>query len=55
MGEVAVKLLFDQIQSPHRQTKGGILLPTTLVMRASVKRLESPGNGIVASPGNPPS
>ncbi len=41
MGEVAVKLLFDQIQSPHRQTKGGILLPTTLVMRDSVKRLES--------------
>jgi LacI family transcriptional regulator len=39
MGEVAVKLLFDQIQSPHRQTKGGILLPTTLVVRASVKRL----------------
>ena len=44
MGEVAVKLLFDQIQSPHRQTKGGILLPTTLVMRESVKRLESPAN-----------
>ena len=42
MGEVAVKLLFDQIQFPHRQTKGGILLPTTLLMRASVKRLEVP-------------
>ena len=42
MGEVAVKLLFDQIQSPQRQTKGGILLPTTLIMRASVKRVESP-------------
>ena len=40
MGEVAVKLLFDQIQSPHRQTKGGILLPTTLVMRQSVKRIQ---------------
>ncbi len=39
MGEVAVKLLFDQIQSPHRQAKGGILLPTKLVMRNSVKRL----------------
>jgi LacI family transcriptional regulator, galactose operon repressor len=39
MGEVAIKLLFDQIQSPHRQTKGGILLPTTLVIRESVKRL----------------
>ena len=44
MGEVAVKLLFDQIQSPHRQTKGGILLPTTLVMRESVKRLDAPTN-----------
>ena len=44
MGEVAVKLLFDQIQSPHRQTKGGILLPTTLVMRQSVRRLETPAN-----------
>ena len=51
MGEVAVKLLFDQIQSPHRQTKGGILLPTTLVMRASVKRLESSGNGIAGTGG----
>jgi LacI family transcriptional regulator len=44
MGEVAVKLLFDQIQSPHRQTKGGILLPTTLIVRESVKRLQSPSN-----------
>ena len=40
MGEVAVKLLFDQIDCPQRQTKGGILLPTTLIMRASVKRSE---------------
>ncbi len=44
MGDVAVKLLFDQIQSPHRHIKGGILLPTTLVIRKSVKRLESPAN-----------
>ncbi len=36
MGEVAVKLLFDQIQNPQRQTPGGILLPATLVRRASV-------------------
>jgi LacI family transcriptional regulator len=43
MGEVAVKLLFDQIQS-YRQTKGGILLPTTLVMRESVKRIELVSN-----------
>src|ERR1051325_1143520 len=41
MGEVAVKLLFDQIQSPHRRNKGGILLPTNLVMRSSVRRLEA--------------
>jgi LacI family transcriptional regulator len=40
MGEVAVKLLFDQIQSPQRQSKGGILLPTTLIIRGSVKRVE---------------
>jgi LacI family transcriptional regulator, galactose operon repressor len=42
MGEVAVKLLFDRIQFPHRQNQGGILLPTTLVMRQSVKRLQQP-------------
>lgn len=41
MGDVAVKLLFDQIQSPTRQMQGGILLPTHLVVRQSVKRLEA--------------
>ncbi len=41
MGQVAVKLLFDQIQSGRGQTKGGILLPTALVPRKSVKRLDS--------------
>lgn len=40
MGEVSVKLLFDQIQSSRQQTKGGILLPTSLMVRESVKRLE---------------
>ena len=40
MGTVAVKLLFDQIQFPHRQNTGGILLPTTIVTRQSVKKLE---------------
>lgn len=40
MGEVAVKLLFDRILSPHRQAKGGILLPATLIPRASVQRPE---------------
>jgi LacI family transcriptional regulator len=40
MGTVAVKLLFDEIQFPRRQTTGGILLPTTMVVRQSVKKLE---------------
>jgi LacI family transcriptional regulator, galactose operon repressor len=44
MGEVAVKLLFDQIRSRRAHTKRGILLPTTLIARKSVKRLESPPN-----------
>ncbi len=39
MGEVAVKLLFDQIQSPQRENKGGILLPTRLIVRRSVKKI----------------
>lgn len=39
MGTVAVKLLFDQIQFPRRQTSGGILLPTTIAVRQSVKKL----------------
>jgi LacI family transcriptional regulator len=39
MGEVAVKLLFDQIMSPARRATDGILLPTTLVARDSVRRL----------------
>jgi LacI family transcriptional regulator len=42
MGDVAVKLLFDQIQSPLRETSGGIILPTTLVVRRSVKKLMQP-------------
>lgn len=44
MGEVAVKLLFDQIQSSRPQSAGGILLPTTLIARESVKRLEMISN-----------
>lgn len=40
MGDVAVKLLFDQIQSGRSQPKGGILLPTSLVVRKSVKQLQ---------------
>jgi LacI family transcriptional regulator, galactose operon repressor len=44
MGEVAIKLLFDQIRSQREQTKRGILLPTTLMIRKSVKRLETPPN-----------
>lgn len=39
MGEVAVKLLFDQIQSPEREPTGGILLSTSLIVRRSVKNI----------------
>lgn len=44
MGGVAVKLLFDQILSTRGPVKGGILLPTNLIVRKSVKRLETPFN-----------
>jgi len=40
MGDVAVKLLFDQIQSIRSQPRGGILIPTSLVVRKSVKQLQ---------------
>ena len=40
MGDVAVKLLFDQIQSPEREPTGGILLPTNLIVRRSVKKIK---------------
>lgn len=39
MGQIAVKLLFDRIQSPGHDVQGGILLPTTLVVRSSVQDL----------------
>ena len=44
MGEVAVKLLFDQIQSERNHDAGGILLPTTIIPRKSVKKIESHSN-----------
>lgn len=37
MGDVAVKLLFDQILAPHREPVGGVLLPTSLIVRKSVR------------------
>jgi LacI family transcriptional regulator len=40
MGDVAVKLLFDQIQSGRAQPRGGILIPTSLVVRKSVKQFQ---------------
>jgi LacI family transcriptional regulator len=40
MGAVAVKLLFDQILFPRRQNTGGILLPTNIAVRQSIKKLE---------------
>jgi LacI family transcriptional regulator len=44
MGNLAVKLLFDQIQSARGLASGGILLPTTLITRKSVRRLEAAFN-----------
>lgn len=38
MGEVAVKLLFDQIRAPQPGASGGILLPTSLIHRQSVSQ-----------------
>lgn len=39
MGQIAVRLLLEQIQSPGKPTGAGIMLPTRLIERASVKRL----------------
>ena len=39
MGDVAVRLLFDQIQSRGGEPPAGILLPTRLVVRRSVQKL----------------
>lgn len=39
MGQIAVRLLLEQIQAPGKPTGEGIMLPTRLVERASVKRL----------------
>jgi LacI family transcriptional regulator len=39
MGQIAVKLLFDRIRRPDRVVRGGILLPTSLVLRGSVRTL----------------
>jgi LacI family transcriptional regulator len=44
MGEVAVKLLFDQIQSQRSPAVGGILLPTSIIPRKSIKKIESHSN-----------
>lgn len=39
MGDVAIRLLFEQIQSQGSESPAGILLPTRLVVRRSVKKL----------------
>jgi LacI family transcriptional regulator len=39
MGKIAVKLLFDRIRSPQQAVEGGILLPTSLVVRGSVRNI----------------
>jgi LacI family transcriptional regulator len=43
MGKIAVRLLFDRIQSSGQTIQGGILLPTDLVVRNSVRNLNEPG------------
>ena len=39
MGTLAVKLLLEWAQPPHRRPDGRILLPTTLIQRASVRKV----------------
>ncbi|MCC6356962.1 MAG: LacI family DNA-binding transcriptional regulator [Verrucomicrobiae bacterium] len=39
MGQLAVTLLFDQVQPPGRALKGGALLPTNFIIRRSVRKL----------------
>jgi LacI family transcriptional regulator len=39
MGSIAVKLLLDWLQPPHRVPDARMLLPTTLIQRASVKKI----------------
>jgi LacI family transcriptional regulator len=39
MGKIAMKLLFDRIRSPQQAVEGGILLPTSLIVRGSVRDL----------------
>lgn len=46
MGQIALKLLLDRIRRPQQAVQGGILLPTTLMVRGSVRRLgESESEG----------
>jgi LacI family transcriptional regulator len=46
MGKIAVRMLFDQIRSPSRTIQGGILLPTDLVVRSSVRTISSQSQGV---------
>lgn len=39
MGQIAVRLLLEQIQSPRPTSGEGVVLPTKLVQRASVRRI----------------
>lgn len=39
MGQIGVKMLFDRIKAPRINTQGGILLPTHLVIRKSVRKI----------------
>lgn len=50
MGKIAVKLLFDRIQQPDHAIGGGVLLPTDLVVRRSVRNLSEPEIAIAGVP-----
>ena len=39
MGQIAVKLLLDQIESGSKPVSGGIFLPTKLIVRKSVEKI----------------
>lgn len=41
MGQIAVRLLLEQIQCPRPLTGEGVVLPTRLVERASVRRMSN--------------
>jgi LacI family transcriptional regulator len=45
MGQIAFKLLFDRIHTAEKAASGGILLPTNLIIRESVRNLTQHESG----------